>query len=72
MLTLLEQLLTTLGEPAAPADPRLLALFQEGQDEAFDASYLSDGYLQQELADLIVTTRWAIVRGASRVRLYVE
>ena len=73
MLDLLARLRAALGSPGAPADAELLRLLAEKQGPlGFHEPYVTEGFLHQEVVDLLFMTRWAIARGADRVRLWVQ
>jgi hypothetical protein len=73
LIELLTGLLAALGPEQGQTDQQLQALLQEEQGpRRFQAIYLEDGLLYQEIADLMAMCRRAILRGARRVRLYIE
>ncbi|NNJ13754.1 hypothetical protein EKD04_025855 [Chloroflexales bacterium ZM16-3] len=72
MLHALQALYDALGPVETPPAPALLeAVAAASGAMPFDDAYLTEGFFHIELEDLIVMTRFAILRGASRVRLWV-
>lgn len=73
MIGALTLLLEVLGPEDAPPDPALLnALAHAPLEVPVDMEDLGGGLFHQEIRDLLDMARWAELRGAARVRLWLK
>jgi len=70
----LSQLLAALPPAPIPEDDALLRALEAAcpSGESFDGDAVALGAIHQELRDLTAMVKWAVVRGATRVRLWLE